>query len=223
MRRLSLALLVATTSVTLAAGATPLSASRDRSVDEWRFRVYLDDSEIGYHNFVLSEEDGRRRVLTEAEFRVRFLFVPVYRYEHVNREVWQGECLEEISSNTDANGEHYRVRGSRSGDGFAVEVQGGHTDVTGCVKTFAYWDPAILDEPALLNSQTGELLPVEVERGALETLTVRGDEIEAQRYRMRAKNLELDLWYSTDQRWVALESTVQGGRKLRYELAQELP
>jgi len=216
-------LLAAATSVTLAAGATPSSTGRDGSSDQWRFRVYLDDAEIGYHNFRLSEEGDRRRVTTEAEFRVRFLFVPVYRYEHVNREVWQGECLEEISSRTDANGTHYTVQGTRTGDGFSVEVPGGHTDVAGCVKTFAYWNPGILDEPALLNSQTGELLPVEVEDDGMETLTVGGAEIEAQRYRLRAKDLELELWYASDQRWVALESTVQGGRKLRYELAGGLP
>ena len=86
------------------------------------------------------------------------------------------------------------------------------------MKTFAYWDPGILDEPALLNSQTGEILAVDVEPVAVETLNVKGREVETRRYRVHAKNMELDIWYSRDQRWVALESTVKGGRKLRYEL-----
>jgi hypothetical protein len=218
MRRILLLLGVMAAAVSTAAGVAPAPASDRGAVDEWRFRVFLDDSEIGYHNFVLIEEGGRRRVLTEAEFRVRFLFVPVYRYEHVNREVWRDGCLEEISSSTDANGKHYTVRGERTGEGFAVEAAGGRSDVGGCVKTFAYWNPGILDETVLLNSQTGELLPVEVQPGGVELLTVGGTPIETRRYRLRAKGMELDLWYSADQRWVALESTVEDGRKLRYEL-----
>ena len=38
------------------------------------------------------------------------------------------------------------------------------------------------------------------------------------RYKLTAKNRELDIGYSSDNRWLALESTVKGGRKLRYEL-----
>ena len=92
--------------------------------------------------------------------------------------------------------------------------------MAGCVKTFAYWNPDILDEPELLNSQTGELLQVDIEPVANETVTVRGEQVPARRYRLLAKNMELDIWYSQDQgRWLALESTVKGGRKLRYELS----
>ena len=53
---------------------------------------------------------------------------------------------------------------------------------------------------------------------ARETLNVHGEDTPAQRYRLEARNMKLDLWYSDDQRWLALESTVKGGRKLRYEL-----
>ena len=69
-----------------------------------------------------------------------------------------------------------------------------------------------------MNSQTGELLPVSVEPVATEWLNVRGQATEARRYKLTARNMELDIWYSNDDRWLALESTVKGGRKLRYEL-----
>jgi hypothetical protein len=187
---------------------------------EWNFRVYLDDSEIGYHNFSLVEKNGRRHLVTEAEFEVKFLFFTAYRYEHVNEETWQGECLQEIRSETDANGRRFEVRGVRDDGALEIEAGDSTRDVPGCVKTFAYWNPDILDEPELLNSQTGELLEVEIEQVATETLNVRGEEVAARRYRLEARNMELDIWYSRDQRrWLALESTVKGGRKLRYELS----
>ena len=203
------------------AGSIALAGNTDSEIGEkeWNFRVFLDDSEIGYHNFSLVEEDGRRRLVTEAEFEVKFLFFTAYRYEHVNEETWQGECLQEIRSETDANGRLFEVRGTQDDDGLEIETVDATRDVPGCVKTFAYWNPDILDEPELLNSQTGELLKVDIEPVATEMLNIRGEEVAARRYRLLAKNMELDIWYSRDQgRWLALESTVKGGRKLRYEL-----
>jgi hypothetical protein len=70
----------------------------------------------------------------------------------------------------------------------------------------------------LLNSQTGELLPIRVISVGEEILEVKGQKVPALRYHLVAKEMELDIWYSTDQQWLALESTVKGGRKLRYEL-----
>ena len=204
------------------AGSAALAGNTDSELGEkeWNFRVFLDDSEIGYHNFSLVEEGGRRRLVTEAEFEVKFLFFTAYRYEHVNEETWQGECLQEIRSETDANGRRFQVRGVQDDDGLEIETGDDTLDVPGCVKTFAYWNADILDEPELLNSQTGELLKVEIEPVATETLNVRGEAVAARRYRLLAKNMELDIWYSRDQgRWLALESTVKGSRKLRYELS----
>ena len=199
--------------------ANAVIADGDVDAHEWNFRVYLDDAEIGYHNFSLVDEGGQQTLSTEAEFNVKFLFITAYRYEHVNQETWQGDCLQAIASRTDANGKKFEVRGTRDAEAFELEVIDGRREMPGCVKTFAYWNPQILDAPALLNSQTGELLPVEIEEVATETLTVRGEDTVARRYRLLAKNMELDIWYSEDRsRWLALQSTVKGGRKLRYEL-----
>jgi hypothetical protein len=185
---------------------------------EWNFRVYLDDAEIGYHNFRLENQEGRQRLITEADFKVKFLFVTAYRYRHENTEVWQGDCLVDIEARTNANGKKLQVRGTRQEDIFRVEAAGMRNEIPECVKTFAYWNADVLEESSLLNAQTGELLDIDVESVASEAVTVQGEEVEALRYRLRAKGVDLDLWYSKDSRWLGLESTTKGGRKLRYEL-----
>ena len=212
------ALAAATLTFAALAHAGSVDTGEIDTSQEWNFRVYLDDAEIGYHNFRLVDEGGQQQLMTEAEFRVKFLFITAYRYEHTNEETWQGDCLQEISSRTDANGKRFVVSGARAGDGFAVKANNELREVPGCVKTFAYWNADILNEPALMNSQTGELLPVTVTPLAEETLVVRGEATPARRFKLIARNMELDVWYSSDDRWLALESTVKGGRKLRYEL-----
>lgn len=219
MMKLRIRILLTLAACALAAAASAAGIDDPgRDVREWNFRVFLDDAEIGYHRFELVREDDTRRVSTEARFRVGFLFLTAYRYEHVNEETWEGDCLREIESRTDDNGREFEVSGSQRENRFAVTAGERPIVADDCVKTFAYWNPAILEEDRLLNSQTGELLPVTIERVAREVLDVKGEPVPAVRYRLSSRNLELDIWYSDRDEWLALESTVKGGRKLRYEL-----
>lgn len=184
----------------------------------WRFRVYLDDREIGYHHFFLDGADGQRQMRSVAVFEYRLMFLTLYEYEHENRETWSGDCLQSIESRTDANGTPYAVEGRREDGAFRVEGSAGETRLSGCVMSFAYWNPAFLEQEYLLNAQNGEYLPVEISPPITDSVEVRGERRRAYRYRLEAGELSLRLWYSTDKEWLALESDVGGGRTLRYEL-----
>lgn len=193
-------------------------AAADQPQMEWNFRVYLDDTPIGYHRFELNGDKQQRELVTEAEFQVKFLFITAYRYQHQNREIWQGDCLQKLESRTDANGKLLTVVGERGPESFHVVASGTRASVQDCVKSFAYWDPRFLEETRLLNSQTGELVPVVIESLPGLSYQVRGQEVPAQGYRMRGKNLDMEVWYSRDHQWLGLVSSIKGGRTLRYEL-----
>ena len=207
----------------VAAGAAPALASDAAAAgaandDAWRFRVYLDDREIGYHHFYLAGNGDTRQLRSVAEFEYKLLFVTLYDYEHENLETWSGDCLHSVDSRTDANGEPFAVEGRRQAGGFRVDGSAGELTLPGCVMSFAYWNPAFLQQERLLNTQNGEFLDVDVSDPVEESLEVRGERRSAVRYRVEAGELSLDLWYSTDDEWLALESKVGGGRTLRYEL-----
>ena len=97
------------------AAASGSAIGSEAGAAEWNFRVYLDDNEIGYHHYRVVDDGAMQKVISEAEFEVKFLFITAYRYEHYNEETWRGECVAEISSTTDANGERFRVEGRRIG------------------------------------------------------------------------------------------------------------
>jgi hypothetical protein len=183
---------------------------------EWRFRVLLDEREVGSHVFRVVERAGERRVESDARFTVKFLFIDAYTYTHRARERWQGECLAAIESNTDDNGERLAVRGTRDGRRFTVDAGSGRAELPECVMSFAYWNPAMLRQPRLLNAQTGELLDVRVESLGEETIAVRGAPLAARRYALHAPDFRIDLWYAAGRDWVQLESRTDGGRRLRY-------
>ena len=145
------------------------------------------------------------------------LFINAYRYHHEALERWNGNCLQLLVSRTETNGERLAVNAVARGSRLVVARPEGRDEHEGCVMSFAYWNPQILNARRLLNSQTGELLPVTVTPRSEETVAVRGAPRTAQRYRISAPGLQIDVWYA-DASWVALEAPAAGGRRLRYEL-----
>jgi len=195
-----------------------VSAAALGADQEWRFRVYLDDKEIGYHDFILQEFDDRRTLQSEANFEYRLLFVKLYGYEHANTETWVGDCLTGIDSTTDANGKPFQVMGSLQGDRFLLSGTAGEVELPICNMSFAYWNPLFLQEDRLINVQNGDVLDIEVTEPELVELEVRGVMQPAYRYELGAGELKIELWYSENNEWLALETEARGGRRLRYEL-----
>jgi hypothetical protein len=186
--------------------------------DEWNFRVLLDGREVGRHVYSIRENDGLTSVTSEARFDVRILFIPAWRYEHRAVERWDGGCLRSLDSRTVTKRERESVVARAEGERFTVQRDGARDEYRGCVMSFAYWDPRFLTQDRLLNSQTGEMVPVDIRPQGTEAVEVMGSRRMAERHRIAGEGLQIDVWYA-DGRWVALEALAAGGRVLRYELA----
>jgi hypothetical protein len=185
--------------------------------DSMRFRVFLDQEAIGEHSFQVSPFEDGRQVLSRASFDVNLLLINVYRYRHESRERWRAGCLEQIRATTNDNGKTFQVDGEQGNSALAIRVNGGRKTLPQCTSTFAYWDRDFLKNQRLLNPQTGELVDVRVESAGAERHMLRGREVEAERFRLRADKLDITLWYTPDGRWIGLESDLGKGRTLRYE------
>jgi len=188
---------------------------------EWRFDVFLENKPIGTQTFRVTEEGALSRVLSEASFDVTFLFITAYTYRHRNEEVWEGGCLTSLESTTDDNGKPFRVSAEAQGNGFVVETESARATLPACVRSFAYWNPDYLQASRLLNPQTGEYEDVTVRRLEDGTLDVGGKTKPARRYVIEGPKLRIDLWYSPENDWLALESASKGGRTLRYVRTNE--
>ncbi len=193
--------------------ATPV-----RDAQELRFNVFLDERPIGEHRFEIRESGSTWRVTSVADFSVDFLFFNVYRYRHQSRETWRDGCLEAIEATTDDNGERLLVRGTEGDGSFAVIGPAGRFQAEGCLKTFAYWDPSFLEQPRLLNPQTGELVNVAVSDLGRDRIDVGDRPLTANKYQLEAEGLDIELWYHETRGWVGLESDVGEGRRLIYRL-----
>ncbi len=193
-------------------------SAQSSTLKAYNFRVFLDDDEIGFQSFVVSADETRTQIDVEARFDVTYLFITFYSYRHTNAEVWKGECLQEIHAQTNDNGEKFFVQGTRKDGHLQLQTHHGEEIIEGCVKTFAYWNPTWFQSNRLLNSQTGELQPVEIRTVGEETIAVRGAPTPTKHPRIISDKFTIDLWYTKNNEWVGLQSTTKEGKKLRYEL-----
>ncbi|MEQ8205136.1 MAG: DUF6134 family protein [Woeseia sp.] len=200
--------------ISASANSVALASESER----WEFTVSLDGSEIGTHRFQLDDYANTRQLTSEAAFDVKFLFFTAYRYRHENTETWSDGCLNDIQARTVTNGKTQVVNGERERGAFVVKTDDVQTALPDCVMSFAYWNPAFLQQARLLNPQTGEYLAVSVESLPLAMLQVRGEQQQARHYRLTAKGIDVELWYSEDDEWLALQSIAGGDRVIRYEL-----
>lgn len=184
--------------------------------DTYRFEVLLDDKPIGEHRFEVETEGTQQRVRSTAEFKVDFLVFTAYRYQHQSNEVFRDGCLQQIRATTNDNGTRYQVEGEATGRAFVIDRGGDVEQAPGCIKTFAYWDPAILEQQRLLNPQTGELEAVGIREAGADRVEVAGREIAATRYALETDELTIELWYNDALGWVKLSSDTGKGARLIY-------
>lgn len=213
-------------SLLLLTGAAGMAQANLDALDDalnWRFKVFLDDKEIGWHQFRVNPQGSRVNVETEAQFDVKFFFITAYRYQHRNVEAWDSQGLVSIDAYTNANGDEYVVQGERMDEHFRLSTGEASAKLPAELKSFCYWSPEILEANRLLNSQTGEYEPVEIIERGESSIAYQGEAIPARQYDIMVKGLPISVWYAVeDQRWLALESLTEGGRTLRYEPV-ELP
>jgi len=190
----------------------------DAEAAQWNFTVLLDHKPIGHHRFERADIGSDQRVVSQAQFSVEWLHIPVFRYRHHDEEVWRDGCLMHIDASTQTNGRSESVRGQREEHGFLVQGPQGKLQAPECIMTFAYWDKRILTQKALLNAQTGIYMPIDVETLPSTTLNVAGHAESAEHYLLKAGDLRIELWYALDGRWLGLAAPTRDGRRMVYRL-----
>lgn len=188
---------------------------------DWNFQATLDGKPIGEHRFTVTGQGNERAVHSAANFDVKFFGVTVYTYVHDARERWRDGCLVSLDARTDDDRKASSIQARKEGDAAdaPLKVTGAPEPeaLPGCVMTFAYWNPAMRGQARLLNPQTGRYEAVKISEAEGGTVEVRGKQVEARKLRLTGPKDAIDLWYSPQGEWLALDSTV-GKRSLSYRL-----
>ena len=180
------------------------------------FAVSREGSPIGRHGLRFTQDGARTTAEITIELQVKVAFITVYRYRHVNREIWDGDDLLSFASRTDDNGTAHRVQARRSGDRILVESDQGTVEAPADALPTTYWHRRFLDRPHWIDTQNGRLLSCSVSSRGVERIAAADREIAADRFAV-AGDLQLDLWYVGEQ-WVKLAFPGPDGTPIDYRL-----
>lgn len=194
-------------------GSARLAARTDPTQD-LGFTVYRNGSEIGRHQLSFSRRGELLQVDVEIQFDVTFGFIPLYRYRHRNRELWQGERLVELESTTEDDGTEHWVRAEARGDRLVVASSEGRLELPGDTTSTSYWNETSLQHGRWLDTQRGILVRSQVEAHPSESVRVGSSTVMAQRYRL-AGDIDCQLWYH-EGRWVKLRFEGPDGSMIDY-------
>ncbi len=184
----------------------------------WRkelvFDVVRGGKSIGSHALTFRRRGDDLVVNVTIDLVVEIAWIPVFRYEHRNREVWRSGRLLALESRTSDDGGKHRVHARNDGERLVVEGDDGVIDARADLLTTSYWHPGTPQSSQLLDTQKGRIVDVEHRSAGIGDLEVAGRTLEARRYDASG-DLEFSIWYSLDRVWCGLEFDARG-KRVRY-------
>jgi len=180
------------------------------------FTAYRNGSRLGFHQIDISGSNGRLVVDIEIAFDVKLAFIPLYRYRHRNREVWEEGKLVSLDTETDDNGTAFNVKAAREGGRLRVDGSEGPLDLPGDTPTTSYWNEDVIERGEWIDTQSGRLARSAVTKKPSEPILADGRTLDATRYDLDG-DITCSLWYANG-RWSRLLFVGEDGSEIEYTI-----
>lgn len=174
--------------------ATPCFAALGDDAGEYTFTVLRDGEPVGRHRFAFEREGDRIEIQEATEIEVTFAAIPLYTFEHQAHQLWQNGRAVRIDATTDDNGEAFDIKVRDTGDGYVRTVNGRIDRFGDSRVVLAFWNLDTLKHDSFFSVIEDKTLDVSFHDVGAETLTLAGQKLEAQHYRMVGDE-ERDLWF----------------------------
>lgn len=194
-----------------ATGVANLGMANATSGSAASFKVFRNGSEIGYHTVTVSQDEDRTVADIEIFLEVGIGPIVLYRFQHKNREIWEGGQFVSFSSETDNDGDPYRITATRRQDGIFVSRD---HDEDFLIEGFdaiptTYWNADTIRTRRMIDTQKGRLMEFDVLQGGWQMVGVQDGSVEAQKFDI-AGDLNMTLWYDRTGAWTKLSFPFKG-------------
>ncbi len=168
------------------------------------FKVLMDGADIGRHSLQFEQQGENLAVEVRINFLVRFLNIPIYRYNHVNREIWSKDRkLLSLESQTDDDGRQEMARVERRGDRLFIRGSQNEMDVPANWLSSSYWNADLIHQTRLIDSRNGQIFNISVTPNGPDLVSVDDKPVVATRYDLNG-DLQLSVWYDKKGEWVKM-------------------
>lgn len=160
----------------------------------YTYNVLLNGQPVGHHQVAFFRHNGRTEIEAVSDVEVRFAFIPVFRFDHHRREVWESGRPVYIAATTDNDGDKYDITVRKSGDG-AVRVVNDRTErFDGPIRALTLWNRDIVHYDTFVSLIDDEVVHASFEYQGLQPLSLGGQKIETDHYRMIG-DASRDVWF----------------------------
>ena len=181
------------------------------------FDIVRNGKAIGTHTYRFSTDGERTEVRIRTDIDFRLLFIPVYRFEHDSREVWENGHLAELESTTNENGTPVKLRVTREDDTLMVVAEDGTLHVDREVIPASLWNRLVLDRNRLLMTTSGNVKSTQVQYVGEDTIEVRGEKRQTRHFRLTGE-FNRELWYDSEDVLVRVRFEASDGSTVQYVL-----
>ena len=181
------------------------------------FDIIRNGDAIGTHTYRFDRSGDRTEVRISTDIDFRLLFIPVYRFEHESREVWEDGRLSSLESQTNENGTPVKLQVYRDEDSLMVIGEDGNLHVDREIIPASLWNRLVLEREETLTTISGNLKKFEVEYIGEKTIEVRGEKILSQHFRLSGE-FERELWYDPNDVLIRVQFEASDGSTVAYVL-----
>jgi hypothetical protein len=207
------------TGLALAVGHAAMAVSTSTVGDgRLAFTVTRNGEPIGSQVYRFDRQGHRVTVDIRTDIDFRFLSLPIYRFRHESREIWEDDRLIRMVSNTDDNGDPVTLEVQAEGMVLKVGGKDGQMDVDSRAVPASLWNLVVVKRERLLDTVKGTVLATKVAFLGQEALTIRDRRVQTRRYRLSG-DYSRELWYdSRDGSLVRVQFKAPDGSEVEYVL-----
>ena len=169
--------------------------------------IYRNGEIIGYSNYYFKSYEDIFEVINETKFEVKIAGVKIFSIESMSKEKYQDDQLIEFKSETMQNDKRKFVNliYDKSNeffiiDGSSYKGKGDKENIVG-----NWWNHKILTSNSQISPLSGSIKQQEVNFISKEILTINGNDISVDRFKLKStdknlesdKKLDFDIWYDS--------------------------
>lgn len=181
------------------------------------FIVRRNGSKFGTHQVTFErDEAGILTVENDISLKVKLGPITAYNYAHESTETWSDGVLKAISGKTRKERKDLTIEATNGGETLKVDGTRFQGELPANIVPSSHWNIQQMFSSAILSSEGGQVLPIEVVREGTETVEVNGEDVAATKFLLKS-DLDVNLWYDEAGRWVKCSFDARG-QNIVYEL-----
>lgn len=158
------------------------------------FEILRGGKPFGTHEIKFDKAGEQVTTLITIKMRYKAMGVTLFRYDHTNKEQWQGNKLISVNAVTDDDGRDYKVQ----------------KDNLKNIYSSSYWNIKSISGTKILNTQYGTMDDIKVTKLASRKIDVAGKTINADVYKVDTTVPITVMYDKKTKQWVGLEFTARG-------------